>query len=256
MLQERDSSIQEKVLYAELTPAEFRRRLAAAPIAYLPLGTLEWHGEHLPLGADGLQSQGFFIRLAQRAGGIVLPMLFLGPDLQAEADGQTFYGMDIVGFAQGAPRQLEGSAYWVDEGLFGALLESILSRLARAGFKIVVAHGHGPSTNFFEKHSAEWGQKFGLELLSAWDHVNGDAATGLQTDHAAANETSLTMALRPDLVKMENLPADLKEWPRAIMGEDPRLQASPEAGREIIRKNLAWLEGVLRQALKRESGKE
>ena len=31
----------EKVLYAEFTPHEFRDRLAAAPIAYLPLGTLE-----------------------------------------------------------------------------------------------------------------------------------------------------------------------------------------------------------------------
>ena len=257
MTQETDNLSQEKVLYVELTPAEFRQRLAAAPIAYLPLGTLEWHGEHLPLGADGLQSQGFFIHLARRVGGIVLPMLFLGPDLHAEANGQTFYGMDIVGFAKGSPQQLAGSAYWVDENLFGALLESILSRLARAGFKIVVAHGHGPSTNFFEKHSAEWSQKFDLELLSAWDHIHGDAATGLQTDHAAANETSLTMALRPELVKMENLPTDLKEWPQAIMGEDPRLHASSEAGREIIRKNLAWLEGVLRQALlKRESEKE
>ncbi|MHC4805537.1 MAG: PhoPQ-activated pathogenicity-related family protein, partial [Planctomycetota bacterium] len=33
----------QKVLYAELTPQEFRDRIAAAPIAYLPLGTLEWH---------------------------------------------------------------------------------------------------------------------------------------------------------------------------------------------------------------------
>jgi len=41
------------VFYSELTPQEFRERLAQAPIAYLPLGTLEWHGEHLPLGADG-----------------------------------------------------------------------------------------------------------------------------------------------------------------------------------------------------------
>ena len=244
-----DTTPTEKVFYAELTPAEFRQRLAAAPIAYLPLGTLEWHGEHLPLGADGLQAQGFFAQLAQRAGGIVLPMLFLGPDLVADVQGQAFYGMDIVGFAEGAPQQLPGSAYWVEDAVFGALLESILARLARAGFKIVVAHGHGPSTNFFEKHSAAWREKFKLELFSAWDHVHGEAATSVQADHAAANETSLTMALRPDLVHMENLPADLNVWPLAIMGQDPRLHASPEVGREIVRKNVAWLEGVLRQAL-------
>ena len=42
----------ERVLYEEMTPAEFRARLVAAPIAYLPLGTLEYHGEHLPFGVD------------------------------------------------------------------------------------------------------------------------------------------------------------------------------------------------------------
>ncbi len=50
----------EKVLYQELTPAEFTARLEKCPVAYLPLGTLEWHSYHLPLGSDGLQSLGFF----------------------------------------------------------------------------------------------------------------------------------------------------------------------------------------------------
>jgi creatinine amidohydrolase len=238
-----------KVLYAELTPAEFRARLAAAPIAYLPLGTLEWHGEHLPLGSDGLQAQGFFVHLARRVGGIVLPMLFVGPDLHAESGGRPFYGMDIVGFAEGEPHQLTGSAYWIDEAQFAALLEAVLAQLARAGFKIVVAHGHGPSTRCFETHSAPWSQQFGLQLFSGRDPAHRDAVTGLQTDHAAANETSLMMALHPDLVQMDRLPADLKVWPQAIHGEDPRRHASPDVGRAIIQKNLAWLEGVLRQAL-------
>ncbi len=48
---------QHSVFYAELTPTAFRERIAQAPIAYLPLGTLEWHGEHLPLGTDGVIGQ-------------------------------------------------------------------------------------------------------------------------------------------------------------------------------------------------------
>jgi len=46
--------------------------------------TLEWHGEHLPLGADGLQSQGLFVELARKCGGIVLPILFLCADGKEE----------------------------------------------------------------------------------------------------------------------------------------------------------------------------
>jgi hypothetical protein len=57
------------------------------------------------------------------------------------------------------------------------------------------------------------------------------------------------MALHPAMVKMERLPTEMSVWPQAIMGEDPRLHANPEIGREIIGKNLAWMEKVLRQAL-------
>ena len=47
----------EKIRYSDLLPGEFRERLAAKPGAYLPLGTLAWHGEHLPLGSDAIQSE-------------------------------------------------------------------------------------------------------------------------------------------------------------------------------------------------------
>lgn len=251
MSEEMVNVIENRVLYAELIPMAFRQRLAAAPIAYLPLGTLEWHGEHLPLGADGLQAQGFFTHLAQRVGGIVLPMLFLGPDLQQTVDGQDYFGMEIVGFAKGSPQRLDGSAYWIAEAQFKSLVEAILFQLARAGFKIVVAHGHGPSTKIFDQHRFEWSKQFDLDLLICWNIQNWDRETGLQTDHAAANETSLMMALHPDMVKMEQLPTQPSEWPRAIKGEDPRLHASAEMGHKIISKNLAWMENVLRQALQK-----
>ena len=34
--------------YFELRPEEFRARIEQCAVAYVPLGTLEWHGEHLP----------------------------------------------------------------------------------------------------------------------------------------------------------------------------------------------------------------
>ena len=69
----------EKVRFLELLPHEFRARLAARPIGYLPMGTLEWHGEHSALGADALISEGLFVRTARWFGGIVFPPLFVGP---------------------------------------------------------------------------------------------------------------------------------------------------------------------------------
>ncbi len=239
------------VRYAELTPRAFRERIAAAPIAYLPLGTLEWHGEHLPLGSDAIISEGFFSALAAKVGGIVLPPLFLGPDSCQVVDGKEFYGMDKASFPDGPPQQLDGSAYWVSDELFGNLIAAVLKQLARAGFKIVVAHGHGPSTNFFRAHAAEWEDKFGIKLFICWRAKEEETdGLGIQTDHAGANETSLVMALRPELVEMANLPADLKVWPLGVgRRRDPRIHANANLGKQAIGLQVERMTEILRKCL-------
>ena len=105
-----------KVLYEELLPEECVQRIQEMPVAYLPLGTLEWHGPHMPLGADGIQSKELFVRVAEKVGGVVLPMLFMGPDRVFYDRGTAFYGMDIN--TEGAlntycVQQMKGSAYWM-----------------------------------------------------------------------------------------------------------------------------------------------
>lgn len=241
-----------RVMYEELTPREFKKRLKQAPIAYLPLGTLEWHGEHLPLGADGLQSQGFFCELAREVGGVVLPMLFLGPDLKIRIEGKEYHGMDYYGFdwnlGMGRPEILTGSAYLMDKRLFRGLIETILGLLGRQGFRIVVGHGHGPSITEFKRLTPELEKKCGLKLFSARREDESDGF-GIQTDHAAANETSLMMALRPELVHLENLSLDLEEKPKAVSGKDPRTHSSPEKGRQAISIQVERMSKILRGAL-------
>ena len=66
-------------------------------------------------------------------------------------------------------------------------------------------------------------------------------------DHAAKNETSLMLALRPDLVDLAQLPADRAIWPQGVGGEDPR-DATAEHGQACIDTCLALLAAHL-QAL-------
>jgi len=238
-----------KVLYTELNPQEFQERIMEAPIAYLPLGTLEWHGRHMPLGADGLISSGFFTKLAKKIGGVVLPMLFLGPDIFKNVEGNEYYGMDIHSYPSNKPQQLLGSAYWVSNDLFKRILEVTLKQLKRAGFEIVVAHGHGPSTLLFAKFSKKWHIDFELDLFTCWQ--KGDSAGfGLQTDHAATNETSLMMALRPDLVNLEYLPKHMSEKPLGLIGKDPRISANSEVGKKIIALQVDNMAKILKERQK------
>ncbi len=233
------SNQMQKVTYAELTPAEFRTRLAAAPVAYLPLGTLEFHGEHMPLGSDAIQPAGFFKEVATEAGGIVLPPLFLGPDRVESVSGAEYYGKDNGNHSslekqQYEPQILTGSAYWIPDELFLLMIEGILKQLKRQGFKIMVAHGHGPSTRQVINHTPKWEAEFGIRIFNLWGSENDDW-NGFMSDHGAMLETSVVMKYRPDLVHMENLPDGPEQWPTGIRGFDPRIYASAEKGAEIVK---------------------
>lgn len=96
---------------------------------------------------------------------------------------------------------------------------------ARAGFRIVVAHGHGPSTKAFMARAREWEEKFGLYLRWAWSE---DDRIGFQTDHAAANETSIMMYFHPELVDMAALPQDPACRLEGISARIPGIMPAPD----------------------------
>jgi creatinine amidohydrolase len=221
----------EKVHYSELLPHEFRARLAAKPIAYLPLGTLEWHGEHLPYGSDAIQSEGLMVACARELGGIVLPPIHLGPDRALLVEGQgTLYGMDYADTTT-PNRPLDGSCYWVPPGLFQQIVDALLLQLKRAGFRAVFADGHGPSRWSWVANMAEREARFGLRLFGVSKDI-ADAWTSM-IDHAARNETSIMLALRPDLVALDRLGDDPAVWPQGVGGDDPR-RATAEHGRDCL----------------------
>jgi len=228
----------DKVRYEELLPHEFEERLAHRPVGYLPLGTLEWHGAQNALGADFLQARGLFERAARRFGGIVLPPLWLGPDrLTGQADGSALIGMDTADVTT-PHRQLSGSCYWIPKGLFLLVVEAVLAQAKRAGFRCLVADGHGPSRQAWAEMVDSWERQFGLALVSASRDFPGQWRT--QMDHAGRNETSILMAVAPDLVDLSQLPADRTVWPQGVGGEDPR-DSTAEFGEELIEATLALI---------------
>jgi len=240
-----------EILYQRLTPDVLLERLREAPVAYLPLGTLEYHGPHLPLGSDMLQPVGLYAELASSVGGVVLPPLSMGPDEATKIKGKAFYGMDFEFLAGGEkPRQLPGSAYYMDDHTFQHYAESMVKQLSRAGVRILVGHGHSPSTDLFATKGKSWESRYGMRILTM-QRIVAEKELGFMIDHAGANETSIMLATDPDLVRMENLPTNPKEWPVGIMGSDPRVYASAEMGRKIIQANRRAMEGLLRAELAR-----
>ncbi len=234
----------EKVDYEELLPHELAERLSHRPVGYLPLGTLEWHGAHNALGADFIQARGLFRRAARRFGGVVLPPLWVGPDrIACQENGPDLIGMDYAETTT-PNRQLPGSCYWVPKGMFLSLVEAVLTQARRAGFRCIVADGHGPSRHAWAENASGWEKQLGLSLVSAERDFGGAWPT--QQDHAARNETSIMMAVDPRLVDLFRLPKDRREWPQGVAGEDPR-DATAAYGEALIEKALELLGARLDQ---------
>jgi len=230
-----DAAATVKVRFDELLPQEFRKRLTQRPIAYLPLGTLEWHGEHLALGSDAIQSEGLMIECARQFGGIVMPPIHLGPDRAKPADdGKMLVGMDYAESTT-PPRQLDGSCYWVSNGFHLLMVDAILTQVKRTGFRAVFADGHGPSRSSWVEHLSERQARFGLKLFGVTREIARQWRS--QVDHAARNETSLMMHLHPDLVDLSQLPQSRSTWPQGVGGEDPR-DATAAYGKECLAKSV------------------
>src|SRR5580658_1821561 len=107
----------------ELDSRSFERRLRTNPLVILPVGALEAHGPHLPLGADQIQAEATAFALAERTGGLVAPTLPYG---SAPA-------------ARRFPGTVSLSVYQLETHV-----EGVLSELARTGVRrFLVLSGHG-----------------------------------------------------------------------------------------------------------------
>ena len=232
-----------KVEYETMLPREIREAREKCPVAYLPMGILEWHGEFLPVGNDALKAHALCCRMAREIGGLVMPA-FYWADNRAEIAEIVFkpeyFGrldrdhttrmMEIYGLDHGwFDREAERSKHEGGWRLFKEVLDHSLHQIESLGFRVIVTlSGHypliGPSKEVADGYSGD---------ARIWPIIGYDIVQdqGYRGDHAARWETSLLLALRPELVDSTAL-KKAKEL-TGIMGEDPRT-ASSKFGEEAV----------------------
>ena len=200
--------MESEVRYELLRPSEIVAMRDKRPVAYVPLGTLEWHGPHNPVGLDGLKAHALCVRAAQNDGGVVFPVVWYGEHREshlmeinkASAQGiHAAYGVPDDNFAPGYTR----SGTIIDQAVdYVRLLWKIACQVHSLGFKaLVFFNGHYPLSHYgrFLSHLIERHLQ-----MKVWAGHEGEVYPG-HGDHAGIWETSLMMADRPDRVNLEEL---------------------------------------------------
>jgi creatinine amidohydrolase len=231
----------------EQVDAAMRRRAAV----YVPFGSVEWHGRHLPLGLDAIKAHEHLVGLAARVGGVVYPPFFIG-----SGGGHTEYP----------------HTHMVEAEPMRRIVLELLRSLERAGFTAaILLTGHYPNRDEYLLPALDAYERSGgtMRVLAVMEHQ----ADGVEGDHAGAGETSMLMHLHPETVDLARLgqptteerakgdagqnwmPDELRAHPCwGIAGRDPRLHASAARGatgtENLLRALEGWLDGKLNDGRK------
>jgi creatinine amidohydrolase len=198
-----------------MLPYEMEAAMQECPTAFVPLGTLEWHGFQSALGLDALKAHALCVRAARKGGGVVLPPLFGG----------------VGGVDQPYTVVMEPEPTFHSR-LLEPWLSVLCGELKRIGFRaIIMLTGHyGASQQMTVRETAvREAQRLAVPILGtpeywlAMDH-------GYLGDHGGPFETSLLMALIPQLVDLSQLEGDP---PYQGVTGNPRDDSSAERGEAL-----------------------
>jgi len=163
-------------------------------VCLVPLGCLERHGPHLPLGTDTIQAEAIAVRASEIEPAVVFPGVYFGQIAEA--------------------RHCPGTIS-LDHDLLFRLLRATLDEIGRNGFtKIMIVNGHGGNNALVEylrmsmlqerKPYVVYSAKGGLseEDRKQWEKMSPEP-----DGHAGPGETSMLLHLRPKAVRMDLLRA-------------------------------------------------
>jgi len=183
------------MLWEELTAPEFRKAVRRVRgVCVVPIGVIEKHGEHLPLGTDLYEGRHVAIEAAQREQAIVFPPYYFGQIHEA--------------------RHQPGAVAVAGRVLMDLLFE-VCAEISRNGMKkIVLLNAHGGNNDFlgfFAQLALEKERDYSLYMPALGGRMS-EADRKLFKDkydgHAGEGETSMMLVIRPNLVRLgDDIPA-------------------------------------------------
>lgn len=237
----------------ELTSPQFAKAVVqAGGVCVIPMGIIEKHSTHLPLGTDLYEARASVIRAAEKEYAVVFPPYFVGQIFEAKHQpGTIAYSNDLM---------------W-------QMLDETCQELSRNGLKkIILFNGHGGSTsflNYFCQSQLASGRDYVVVLFQSGPDQDLDrqinALKAAKLDgHAGEEETAMMSFIRPDLVDTEALAVEsgadqrrLAEMPHGFTGihwyarfpnhyAGDMVRVDPKLGELLIEKDAIQLAALIR----------
>ena len=176
-----------QVQYELMLGREATSAIAACPVGYLPIGCLERHGDHLPMGLDVIKAHKACCLAARAIGGVVFPPHHYAGIHRMEEDEEKLFTEDW------------GNLYTVETT--GGQLAEIITQIGRIGVKTLVLYsGHYPGSQV--EMIRELSETLSTDSLKIIPFAEPMVLNG---DHAGISETSLLLYLDKPLVDMTRI---------------------------------------------------
>ncbi len=236
--------MESEVRYHMLRPAQVVERRKNCSVAYIPIGTIEWHGVHNPLGSDTLQAEGLAIMCAQKGGGLVFPPLYYGETrlealMEANAGDRDRIAEKMALLPDNFTPERQAFSATEQAINYHKLLLHILVEVETLGFELgVIVAGHYPLIDHaraavLQFNQREYSKRHGMLAWAVVDYLLVMEQFEGAGDHAAGWETSHMLALHPETVDLSLLPPK-GETLIGIGGRIPPQDATPEFGRQTM----------------------
>jgi creatinine amidohydrolase len=253
-----------EVRYERLRPVQIVERRIACPVAYLPIGTIEWHGPHNPVGLDTLKMHALLIHCAREIGGLVFPPLYYGECREQALMEANAADRDRIAEEMGLTPDhfAPGHMYQAvsDQNTnYHHLLLHMLHEVRSLGFTVcVIGAGHYPLLDharaavavFHQAQRSQAGQRMLAWAMTGYELLRGEGSFSPCGDHAGKWETSLLMYLDPGMQDLSLLPEDRRVAPVGTSNngvQDANAEFGQQATEAIVEKVRARVTDLVSQ---------
>lgn len=226
----------------DMTSPEFASVIQTCKAILIPIGSCEQHGHHMPLDTDNIIGTYLAMETAKRCNCLVMPSINYGQVWSA--------------------RKFSGTIALSNDTLIRLIKDIVLSLESHHAKNIILFAGHNGNSAAIKEAARQLLDEYQYEnVWTVTADVDKSLMKLMETPipcgcvHAGEMETSMLLAIRPDLVHMDLATAEFPELPEAAkyrpISWDHYIKSGSfgDGSKATIEKGKALLESAIQNAV-------